>query len=172
MGQQYIYTDSDVNDYSSKTGEYDLVEIKEFVRKARKKLELSQEKLGEQMGCTKQNVSSWERGVHHPSYAQLRELSDRSGVPMPEDKSALAVSNMGLNLSQITDEQVRIIKMILNVPVENLPKLIRIIEIFQYDHSQSDREQDRKVSDIKERRVNRDRRASARGTRNRRRMDS
>lgn len=58
-------------------------QIATFVREAREALGLSQESLGEIFGCTKGNISGWEKGLHEPRFAVLTELSKRSRVPLP-----------------------------------------------------------------------------------------
>lgn len=58
-------------------------EIATFVREAREALGLSQEALGEIFGCTKGNISGWEKGLHEPRFAVLTELSKRSNVALP-----------------------------------------------------------------------------------------
>lgn len=46
-------------------------------------MKISQEQFGQLLGRTKGNVSAWEKGRHEPSYEQLRQISKRSGVPLP-----------------------------------------------------------------------------------------
>ena len=47
------------------------MELKQWIRDARKHAKLSQEKLGEELGLTKSNISHWEAGKHEPSFGQL-----------------------------------------------------------------------------------------------------
>lgn len=58
-------------------------DIATFVREAREALGLSQEALGEIFGCTKGNVSGWEKGLHEPRFAVLSDLSKRSKIALP-----------------------------------------------------------------------------------------
>lgn len=58
-------------------------EIAAFVKEAREALGLSQEALGEIFGCTKGNISGWEKGLHEPRFAVLSELSKKSNVALP-----------------------------------------------------------------------------------------
>jgi transcriptional regulator with XRE-family HTH domain len=70
------------------------MEIKNWIRLARKKADLTQEQLGERLGVTKGNVSAWENGRHEPSYAQVQEISVITKCPLPDSQptrsSALA----------------------------------------------------------------------------------
>jgi phage repressor protein C with HTH and peptisase S24 domain/DNA-binding XRE family transcriptional regulator len=59
------------------------VKISEWVREARTKAKLSQEKLGDLLSCTKGNVSGWENDRHQPSYEQMLLISQYTGYPMP-----------------------------------------------------------------------------------------
>lgn len=60
-----------------------LSDIATFVKEAREALGLSQEALGEIFGCTKGNVSGWEKGLHEPRFAVLSDLSKRSNIALP-----------------------------------------------------------------------------------------
>ena len=57
--------------------------IASFIKEARESLQLSQEQLGEIYGCTKGNVSGWEKGLHEPRFSVLSDLSKRSGRLLP-----------------------------------------------------------------------------------------
>lgn len=59
------------------------MELKEWVRVARKSAGLTQEQLGEKLGRTKANIGHWETGKHDPSYDQIRRISEITGHPMP-----------------------------------------------------------------------------------------
>ncbi len=60
------------------------MEMKLWIRAARKKAALTQEQLGERLGVTKGNVSAWENGRHEPSYAQIQEMAALANVPLPD----------------------------------------------------------------------------------------
>jgi transcriptional regulator with XRE-family HTH domain len=64
------------------------MEIKNWIRSARKKADLTQEQLGERLGVTKGNVSAWENGRHEPSYAQIQEISAIAKIPMPDAQAS------------------------------------------------------------------------------------
>ncbi|MFM0630738.1 helix-turn-helix domain-containing protein [Paraburkholderia xenovorans] len=59
------------------------MELKDWIRAARKAAGLTQEQLGERLGLTKGNVSAWENARHEPSYAQLQQIADLSGMGLP-----------------------------------------------------------------------------------------
>ncbi len=59
------------------------MELKDWVKAARKSKKLTLEQLGEQIGRSKANVGHWETGKHNPSYEQLLQISDITGYPMP-----------------------------------------------------------------------------------------
>ncbi|MFP4895613.1 helix-turn-helix domain-containing protein [Paraburkholderia sp. EG304] len=60
--------------------------MRNWIRSARKKADLTQEQLGEKLGVTKGNVSAWENGRHEPSYAQIQEISVVTKCPMPDSQ--------------------------------------------------------------------------------------
>ncbi|WP_321913540.1 S24 family peptidase [Paraburkholderia sp. J11-2] len=60
------------------------MEIKLWIRAARKKAALTQEQLGERLGVSKGNVSAWENGRHEPSYAQIQEMAALANLPLPD----------------------------------------------------------------------------------------
>jgi phage repressor protein C with HTH and peptisase S24 domain/transcriptional regulator with XRE-family HTH domain len=62
------------------------MEMRNWIRSARKKADLTQEQLGERLGVTKGNVSAWENGRHEPSYAQVQEISVITKCPMPDSQ--------------------------------------------------------------------------------------
>lgn len=68
------------------------MEMKLWIRAARKKSGLTQEQLGERLGVTKGNVSAWENGRHEPSYAQIQEMAVLSNLPLPDTESAATPS--------------------------------------------------------------------------------
>ena len=59
------------------------MEIKDWIRTARKHGQLTQEQLGERLGVTKANVSGWENGRHEASFTQLTAISRLTGQPLP-----------------------------------------------------------------------------------------
>lgn len=66
------------------------MELKDWIRSARKKADLTQEELGEKLGVTKGNVSAWENGRHEPSYAQLQEISVLTKLALPDGQATPA----------------------------------------------------------------------------------
>jgi transcriptional regulator with XRE-family HTH domain len=60
------------------------MELKEWVRNARKSRGWSQQQLAEQMGREKANISHWETGKHEPSFGQLLRIRDLTGYPLHE----------------------------------------------------------------------------------------
>jgi transcriptional regulator with XRE-family HTH domain len=69
------------------------MEIKNWIRSARKKADLTQEQLGERLGVTKGNVSAWENGRHEPSYAQIQEISAVTKCPMPDSQPSIPITS-------------------------------------------------------------------------------
>lgn len=61
------------------------MELKEWVRAARKHRNWTQEKLGEAVGRSKANVALWESGKHSPSYSQVVEIARHTGFPTPDN---------------------------------------------------------------------------------------
>lgn len=56
----------------------------EKVLKLRKKFNISQEQLGEQVGVTRQTISNWELGETHPNPEQLKLLSKTLNISIDE----------------------------------------------------------------------------------------
>lgn len=56
----------------------------EKVLKLRKKINISQEQLGEQVGVTRQTISNWELGETHPNPEQLKLLSKTLNISIDE----------------------------------------------------------------------------------------
>lgn len=56
----------------------------EKVLKLRKKFNISQERLGEQVGVTRQTISNWELGETHPNPEQLKLLSKTLNISIDE----------------------------------------------------------------------------------------
>lgn len=73
---------------------YRAMEMKSWIRLARKKAGLTQEQLAEKLGLTKGNISAWENGRHEASFAQLAAIAQLSGLPIGHDASP-AVANAG-----------------------------------------------------------------------------
>lgn len=61
------------------------MELKDWIRAARQAAKLTQTQLGERLNLTKGNVSAWENARHQPSYAQLQQISEISGLPLPSN---------------------------------------------------------------------------------------
>ena len=61
------------------------MEMKSWIRLARKKAGLTQEQLADKLGLTKGNISAWENGRHEASFAQLAAISELSGLPIGQD---------------------------------------------------------------------------------------
>lgn len=59
------------------------MDIKEWVREARKSKGWSQQELGERLSRTKANVGHWETGKHKPSFEQLAHISRVTDYPLP-----------------------------------------------------------------------------------------
>lgn len=57
--------------------------IGDYIVCARKRAKLTQTQLGDILGVTKGNVSSWENANHLPSIPQLRRISEVTGEPIP-----------------------------------------------------------------------------------------
>ena len=53
--------------------------LKEWVKAARLHGRLTQDQLGDRLGFTKGNVSSWENGRHEPSYGTLIKIIEVTG---------------------------------------------------------------------------------------------
>lgn len=66
------------------------MEMKSWIRLARKKAGLTQEQLAEKLGLTKGNISAWENGRHEASFAQLEAIAQLSGLPIGQDASQVA----------------------------------------------------------------------------------
>ena len=59
--------------------------LAQWVKSARKLKNLTQTELGEALGRTKQNVYSWEKGIHKPSPEQIKQIMLVTGMPAPQE---------------------------------------------------------------------------------------
>lgn len=60
------------------------MEMKAWVREARKHRGWSQSALGEALGRTKATIGHWETGKHSPSVEQVAQISLATGYPLPQ----------------------------------------------------------------------------------------
>jgi phage repressor protein C with HTH and peptisase S24 domain len=74
------------------------MQLKEWVREARKHKGWTQEQLGDAMGVTKGNVSGWENARHEPGYAQLVKIASVTGY-------SLAHMDEGARSGALVDEE-------------------------------------------------------------------
>ncbi|MFS8973880.1 helix-turn-helix domain-containing protein [Cupriavidus necator] len=77
------------------------MDMKLWIRLARKKAGLTQEQLAEKLGLTKGNISAWENGRHEASFAQLSAIAELSGLPL--EYEAPVVGPRTLETWQIED---------------------------------------------------------------------
>lgn len=59
------------------------MEMKDWIHAARLHAKLTQQQLGDAMGVTKGNVSSWEKGRHEASHEQLVRIATITGYQEP-----------------------------------------------------------------------------------------
>lgn len=62
------------------------MEIKDWIKAARLHAHLTQEELGDKLGLTKSNISSWENGRHEPGFRQIIKMGKITQYPLPTDK--------------------------------------------------------------------------------------
>lgn len=88
--------------------------LAQWVKSARKLKNLTQTDLGEALGRTKQNVYSWEKGIHKPSPEQIKQIMQITGMFAPQE----IVDIVGIKEeSQITDSNVSTsIRRVVSVP--------------------------------------------------------
>lgn len=63
-------------------------DVAEWIRKARRAKEWTQQKLGDELGVSKANISHWETSKHEPSFLQLLKISQKTGLALPAVHSA------------------------------------------------------------------------------------
>lgn len=68
--------------------------VAEFVTKARLKMGLTQQELGDLFCKTRATVSHWESQKHEPEYSMLLKLSELSGIPLPGTNGTETSSNV------------------------------------------------------------------------------
>lgn len=71
--------------------------LPQWIRAARKFKGWSQEKLGEELGLTKGNVSAWETDRHEPSYGQMKKIAELTGYPFLDSDIGKATGNWPLS---------------------------------------------------------------------------
>ncbi len=69
-----------------------MADISKNIRKLRMKRDLSQEQLAEQIGVTRQTISSWERGASFPDLGMLEKLTSALGTNLQHLLDPNAVS--------------------------------------------------------------------------------
>jgi len=102
-----------------------------FIKRARKKMKMTQESFAEKFGCTKANVSAWENCLHEPSYKQLRKISKESSVPLPHDKIGLLMDKLGIDVNCIDIDQIDLLEATLSVPEVSRGQVKKIINAFK-----------------------------------------
>ena len=65
---------------------YDLkMELKDWVRLARKHKGWTLTQMAEAVGRSKSNIGLWEQGMHSPSYEQVQQIAAETGFPLPHE---------------------------------------------------------------------------------------
>lgn len=64
------------------------MEIKDWVKNARKSCGWTGAELGERLGRSKGTIGHWETGTHLPSYAQILKIHELTGYPLPNQEGA------------------------------------------------------------------------------------
>lgn len=96
------------------------MDMKQWIRLARKKVGLTQEQLAERLGLTKGNISAWENGRHEASFAQLSAISELSGLKLP-----LRLDTLRAGHADVVDDGDA------DIPVDTLPEHARLEEVFR-----------------------------------------
>lgn len=66
------------------------MEFKDKVKAVRKRLFITQEQLGNELGCTRQTVNRWEDGTMLPSFileAKFEKFCEDKNIKFEEDKA-------------------------------------------------------------------------------------
>lgn len=66
------------------------MELKAWLQAAKQHSGMTLEELGVAVGRSKQNVGHWLKGLHEPSYSQIRAISEATKFPLPEQTSPAA----------------------------------------------------------------------------------
>lgn len=74
------------------------MDIKDWIKAARKHKGWNQAQLGDVVGRTKGNVGHWETGKHTPSLEQIAAVSVATGYPMPAMGAKVAAGNPRSNV--------------------------------------------------------------------------
>lgn len=61
------------------------MELKDWVRLARKHKGWTLTQMAEAVGRSKSNVGLWEQGKHSPSYDQVKQIAAETGFPLPHE---------------------------------------------------------------------------------------
>lgn len=86
-----------------------MIDIGKMIAHLRRERKMSQEALAEQIGCTKQTVSNYERNSRRPDYETILALSDIFNVPVnffltkEEQDDELAKIYSGYNIKTPVD---------------------------------------------------------------------
>lgn len=106
-------------------------DVAEFVVAARKKMGVTEEKLEESLKCRKGSVLAWEKAILQPSYKQLCDLSDMSGVQLPhDDKNGQLLAMLGIDPNNLDFQRIEIFQKSMLVKEEMLPHLKSVVDTF------------------------------------------
>ena len=61
------------------------MELKDWVRLARKHKGWTLTQMAEAVGRSKSNIGLWEQGMHSPSYEQVQQIAAETGFPLPHE---------------------------------------------------------------------------------------
>lgn len=90
-----------------------------FIKRARAKMGLTQEKFGELFDCGKSNVSGWEKGRHIPPYKVLYLMAEKSGIPLPN--GLIQDEDLNAKVYRTSDPQKqRIIEMLFQIGEQDI----------------------------------------------------
>ena len=78
----------------------DLKDIKVNIRACRVNAGMGQKEWGERIGVAQGTVYNWERGKSEPTLAQLRTISNLSGIPL----DCIVLPNDSYNVNQDSEE--------------------------------------------------------------------
>ena len=108
------------------------MEISMCIKDARQKNNISQESLAEQLGVSRQTISSWENGKSYPDIVSIIKISDIFDISLDEllkDYKVLTKTNCSkvktISIGKVTKENIKNTKYNIEQIVEKINNILK-----------------------------------------------
>ena len=111
------------------------MEISKCIKDARQKNNISQESLAEQLGVSRQTISSWENGKSYPDIVSIIKISDIFDISLDEllkDYKVLTKTNCSkvktISIGKVTKENIKNTKYNIEQIVEKINNILALMD--------------------------------------------